>query len=423
MPLKFSAPPGMKDLFEEDLECLKRIEKVCEDVGDFYGFKRIETPFLEFASLFKKAFGESSLTVQKQLFILRTKVGDLLCLRPEGNVCVVRAYLQNELQNFPKPLKVWYFGPFFQQEKTEEGIYHQFYQFGFEVLGSEDPAIEVEIVQVLLSVLKALKLKNLTVEINSFGDSQCRPYYKRVLMSYLKSQRNCLCLDCKRQLRENPFSIFNCKKEKCQRVANTAPQLLDHLCKDCHTHFKNVLELIDGIGLNYQLNPYLFKSEQYYTRTVFEIVQQTPQQTKEILGGGGRYDELVKILGGKQTPGCGASCKVDKIIEGMREEIKKKKQPKQPQIFLAQVGELAKIKAMKIFEEFRKAKIKIHYAFWRNSLSEQLQLAHNLKTRFVLIIGQKEALEDRIIVRDTKTGKQKIILMKKVVQEMKKLLK
>jgi histidyl-tRNA synthetase len=421
---KFQSPTGMHDLFEEDLEYFEKIEKVCKNIAKFYDFKRIETPILEPAELFERGVGLATDIVEKEMYVLRTKGGDRLALRPEGTASIVRAYIQHGMQSLPKPVKLWYLGPFFRHERPQAGRYRQFYQFGFESVGTKSPVIDAEIILIFYNILKTLGFRNLVIEVNSIGDSQCRPYFKKILVNYLRHRQASLCADCKRRLRKNPLRVLDCKEEKCQRIIRNAPQIVDHLCKECHDHFKNLLEFLDTLELPYNLNPYLVRGLDYYTKTVFEIFDQTEEgKMQGALVAGGRYDDLIKLLGGKETPACGGAGGMERIVNLMRLRTKIVEKEVKPEIFLAQVGELPKRYSLKLFEEFREAKIKISQAFHKDSLTSQLKLADKLGVKYVLILAQKEALEGKIIIREMKTGKQKIVPIEKVVREMKKKIK
>lgn len=415
----------MHDLLDEDLKYLQKIEKASQEMADFYGFERIETPILEDSSVFEKGTGQSTDVVQKQMFVLRTRGGNYLTLRPEGTPSVVRAYLEHGMESLPKPVKLWYFGPFFRYERPQAGRYRQFWQVGFEAIGSDSWITDVQIIQILYNILKGIGLKNLMLNINSIGDSQCRPYYKKVLINYLRSYRNSLCSDCRRRLRQNPLRVLDCKEEKCRRVVKKgAPQILDHLCKPCHNHFRNVLEALEELELSYNLDPYLVRGLDYYTKTVFEISQESEEgRIQGSVAGGGRYDDLVKLLGGKETASVGGTLGVDRIMNLIKKGARKFPRSSGAKIFLAQVGEFPKRKALKLLEEFRKEKIKAEEALHKDSLSVQLKLADKLKVSYVLILGQKEALDEKIIVRDMKTGSQKIIPLNKAVKEMKRKMK
>jgi len=427
---KFQSPTGMHDILVEEQRYFQKIYAVCKNMANFSGFDKIETPIVEETELFSKGIGLATDIVGKQMYSFKTRGGDYLTLRPEGTAPIVRAYIEQGMQNLPQPVKLWYFGPYFRYEKPQAGRYRQFWQFGFEVLGEKSPVVDVQIIQIFYNILRELKLKNLIIEINSIGDSQCRPYYKKLLVSYFRSRESALCFDCRRRLRENPLRILDCKEEKCQPVIAQAPQMIDHLCDECHSHFKEVLELLDEIELPYRLNPYLVRGLDYYTKTVFEIFSEEPGKgelaegvARDALVGGGRYDALVKLLGGRDTPASGAAAGLERIIATMKSKGIMFKKPAPTQIFLAQLGNLAKRKSLGLLEDFRKAKIPVAESLGRDSLKAQLKIANKIGVKYALIFGQKEALEGTIIIRDMKTGRQETVKLEKVVEEMKKRLK
>jgi len=440
---KFQKPAGMRDILSEEQKYFQKILNVAENIAHFYGFEKIDTPILEETELFSKGTGLTSDIVQKQMYSLRTKGGDYLTLRPEFTPGIVRAYLEHGMKNLPQPVKFYSFGPLFRHEKPQAGRYRQFHQFDLEVIGDESPVIDAQIIQIFYNLLNELKLKNLTVEVNSIGDNQCRPYYKKLLQNYFRSRESSLCVDCRRRMKENPLRILDCKEEKCQRVKSQAPQLIDHLCEECHSHFKQVLEFLDEIELPYHLNPYLVRGLDYYTKTVFEIFKESPRGdelsahlpsspkglvkeegvVRNALVGGGRYDNLVKLLGGEDTRASGASMGIERIITAIKEkEVKFSKSPS-PQIFLAQLGNLAKRKSLKLMEEFRQNKIQVGESFGKDSLKVQMKVADRLGVRYTLLLGQREALEGTIIVRDMKSGNQETIKLDRAVKEMQKRLK
>lgn len=422
---KFQSPTGMHDILPEDQRYFDKIYQVVSEMADFYDFEKIETSLLEPAELFVKGTGESTDIVKKEMYSFKTKGGDFLALRPEYTPSVVRAYIQHGMYIKPQPVKLWYFGPCFRHDRPQAGRFRQFWQFGFEVFGEKSAVVDAQIIQVFYNILKELKLKNLTVEINSVGDSQCRPYYKKLLSNYFKNRLISLCQDCRVRLKENVLRILDCKEEKCQPIKATAPQVLDHLCQECKEHFKQVLEFLDEIKISYNLNPYLVRGLDYYTKTVFEIM---PSEGKEgipqfSLVGGGRYDRLVKVLGGKETAVCGASAGVERIVELMKIQEVKLDKTKEIEVFLAQLGNLAKKKSLILLEEFRKTNIKVSESFGRDSLKVQLARANKVGAKFTLILGQKEALEGKIIIRDMESGNQYLVKLEKAVEEVKKRLR
>lgn len=427
---KFQRPAGMHDILPGDQQYFQKVYGICENIANFYGFKKIDTPILEDTNLYSKGTGLTTDIVQKQMYTLRTKGGDYLTLRPEFTPGIVRAYIGHGMQNLPQPVKLYSIGPVFRHEKAQAGRYRQFHHFNLEVIGDGNPVIDAQIIQVFYNILFELKLKNLIVEINSIGDNQCRPYYKKLLLSYFKGRVESLCADCRRRLKESPLRILDCKEEKCQRIISQAPQIIDHLCDECHRHFKSVLEFLDEIELPYHLNPYLVRGLDYYTKTVFEIFLESPkkmedkeQSVRNALVGGGRYDSLVKLLGGEDEKASGGAMGIERVITAMKAREMKFPKPAGASVFLAQLGTLAKRKSLKLLEDFRKAKIQVAESFGKDSLKAQLKMADRIRTKYTLLLGQREALEGTIIIRDMKTGKQETVKLEKVIKEIKKRLK
>lgn len=422
---KFQRPAGMHDILPEDQPFFQKISSTAANIADFYGFQRIDTPVLEQAELFSKGIGLSTDIVEKQMYVLRTRGGDYLSLRPEFTAAAVRAYIEHGMVNLPQPVKLYTAGPLFRMERPQAGRFRQFHQFNLEVFGEASAVIDAQVIQIFYNILKGLKFKNLIIEINSIGDKQCRPYYKKTLVSYLKSRAGSLCVECRRRLRQNPLRVLDCKEEKCQPVKSQAPQIVDHLCDECKAHFKEVLEFLDELDLPYHLNPYLVRGLDYYTRTVFEIFEDTERGRQlGALVGGGRYDALVKLLGGKDTPACGGALGIERCADEIKARSPGGKLSGSPaKIFMVQLGSLAKRKSLKLIEEFREAKIPVAESLGKDSIKTQLRIADKLGVNHALILGQKEALEGMIIIRDMASGKQDLVKLDKAVREIKKRLK
>ncbi len=425
--VKLQSLSGMHDILPEQQVYFKKIKKSLESTTTYYNFQAIDVPVIEAIDVFAKGAGVSSDIVEKEMYSFRIKGGDLIALRPELTPGIVRSYIEHGMHNLPQPVKLWASGPCFRHDRPQKGRYRQFMQASLEVLGDRSPSIDGQLIQMCYDVLKDLSFKNLSIEVNSIGDSECRPYFKKILASYFKSRKSSLCNDCQRRLKENPLRLLDCKEEKCQQVKAGAPQIIDHLCEPCHKHFKEVLEFLDELELPYTLNPYLVRGLDYYTKTVFEISEKGDLGAAYgTLAGGGRYDNLVKLMGGRDTPACGAGIGISRIMELMIEsevKIKVDKKDEAPKIFLAQLGQMAKRKGMKLFEEFRAAKIPVAESFSKDSLRGQLKAADKLGVKWVLIFGQKEALEDFITLRDMESGVQKEIPLTKVVEEMAEKIK
>jgi len=415
---KIQSAPGMRDILPENQASFDKVFSVSSDFAKYFNFKKITPPILEYTELFEKGTGEFTDIVEKQMYNLRTKGGDHLTLRPEFTPSLVRSYIENGMHSLPQPVKLFSYGPLFRHERQQAGRYRQFNQINFEIFGVDKPIAEVEVIYVMYSILQKLGVKNLVIEINSIGDKECRADYKKELVRYLKKHENFLCATCKKRLKTNPMRILDCKQEKCHNVVLNAPQIIDHLCKPCHAHFKKVLEYLDQLGLPYNLNPYLARGLDYYTRTVFEIISQDETKSKKgTLIGGGRYDNLIRRFSRKDISACGAAGGVERIISLMK-EVKDEK----PKIFLAQLGDDAKIRSLKLLDEFKKARIQVAESLDKDSLTNQLKTANKLEVKYTLIIGEEEAKKDTILIRDMKSGRQSSVKMSNIIKEIKKKL-
>lgn len=423
--LKFQSPTGMHDILSKDWRYYKKIYDVCKDIADFYGFEQIETPILEDTEIFNKGTGITSDIVKKEMFTLKTKGGDSLTLRPEGTPGVVRAYIEHGMQILPSPVKLWYFGPFFRYERPQAGRYRQLHQVGFEIIGEEDPIFDAQLIKIFSNILDKLKIKNISISVNSIGEKECRDEYNKTLKKFLKRSSDSLCKDCKERIVNNPLRALDCKSEKCQEVLKDAPETIDSLCSNCRKHFKSFLEYLDEYELSYTLNSNLVRGLDYYTKTVFEMIpEEKERKSQNSIGAGGRYDGLVELLGGQETPAVGIAGGIERIIlEMKRNNNVSLDNLKNPDVFIAQLGDNSKKKSLKVIEEFRKAKIKIAESFGKESLSAQLKVADKLGVKYSLIIGQKEALDNSVLIRNMKNGKQKIVKIEKIIEEIKKLLK
>ncbi|MBI2577315.1 MAG: histidine--tRNA ligase [Candidatus Wildermuthbacteria bacterium] len=430
---KFQTPTGMHDILPEDQPYFQKVFSTVDEIASYYGFDRIDTPMLEDVQLYEKGTGASTDIVEKQMYVLNTKGGDVLALRPEFTPGIMRSYIQHGMLNLPQPVKLYTYGPLFRYESPQAGRYRQFHQFDFEVFGEEGPSIDAQITQIFYAVLRELKFSHLIIEVNSIGDGQCRPYYKKILANYFRSRQGSLCADCRRRLKTNILRVLDCKEEKCQRVKAQAPQIVDHLCEGCKAHFKSLLEFLDASDIPYHLNPYLVRGLDYYTKTVFEIFSDkiigaseagdTQAITRNALAGGGRYDGLSKLYGGKDIPAMGAAAGVERIVALMKQSETLQVKQVMPKIFLAQLGDLPKKKSLKLMEEFRKARIPMAESLGRDSLRAQLARADKLGVEYTLILGQKEVLENSIVFRKMDTGEQETVKLNKVVEELRQKLK
>ncbi|MDP3794365.1 MAG: histidine--tRNA ligase [bacterium] len=420
------APKGMHDILPQDQQYWNVLRAAGEAVLRVYGFERIDVPLVEAAELFLRGVGAATDLVEKQMYSFKTRGGDELTLRPEMTASVARAYIEHGMHALPQPIKLWYQGPVFRHENPQFGRYRQHWQLGAETLGEDAAVLDAEVIQALYAIYTSMGLSDVMIQINSIGDAVCRPGYRKALVNYYKSRREDLCKDCKRRFTTNPLRLLDCKEPGCQELRDGAPQIVDYLCEKCHKHFREVLEFLDEAGLPYILNAHLVRGLDYYTRTVFEFFMEGSELTPiGAIGGGGRYDELIELLGGKPTPAVGGVIGMDRVVDALRkrEGALFRRTEAAPRVFLAQLGDLGKKRSLKLFEELRRAGLSVAEAFSKDSLKVQLRIANRLGVEWALILGEKEAIDGSIIAREMTSGIQETLRLDQVVSEMKKRIK
>jgi histidyl-tRNA synthetase len=421
MPKKFQSPTGTHDIFGAQYDYFEKVREVVFKNAKIYGFSGIETPIIEDTEVFTRGVGQLTDIVEKEMYSFKTKGGDNISLRPEGTAPIMRSFIEHGLHTKPQPVKFFYFAPFFRYERPQAGRYRQFWQFGFETIGKGGAGVDTQIILVVYNILKELGIKDVTVEINNMGEEKCRGEFKKELKKYLKKEFSLLCTDCKRRMNKNPLRVLDCKK--CLQVKERAPQIVDYICKNCREDFRKTLEFLEEVGVPYDLNPFLIRGLDYYTGTVYEFfAKQKGEENPLALGGGGRYDGLSTLLGDEERPGAGAAVGIERIILLMQENgttLKKES----PDVFIAQLGDLAKKRSLKLFEELKNEGIFVAESFGQDSLKSQINRADRLSARITLIIGKEEAVEDRVILRDMDSGEQEKVKTCEVVKEIKKRLK
>jgi len=325
--------------------------------------------------------------------------------------------------NLPQPLKLYSFGPNFRHGKPQAGRYRQFYQFNLEIIGEGSPALDAELIMILKIFLESLgfNFETINLHLNSIGCHKCRPLYKKALIRYYRQNSKKICSQCKKRLKVNPLRVLDCKDKKCFIVKENVPSFLDYLCPECQDHFKAILEILDHLNIPYILDKTLVRGMDYYTRTVFEILK-SDQEKQLSLGGGGRYDYLVKILGGPDKPAVGFAFGAERLIEELKKTKKKLGYP-QPEVFLIQIGDAARKQSFVLLEKLRKENILTFANLDKDSLRVQLENADRWGVRYALILGQQEILDGMIILKDMNSGLQETVLLDKIINELKKRLK
>lgn len=430
---------GMSDILPEAQPYWDLVLKKARTLLDDYSFKRIDTPIVEKSELFVRSVGEVTDIVEKEMYTFRTKGGDRLALRPEFTAGIARAYIENGMQVQPHPVQLWTHGPLFRHENPQAGRSRQHHQINIEMFGDETPSADAQVIFIACKILESLGIKNIIVKINSIGDANCRPLYIKALKDYFRGRDKKLCAQCQKRLKTNPLRLLDCKNEGCKEIGKDVPQFVDYLDDECKKHFKEVLEFLDELEVPYLLDHTLVRGLDYYTRTTFEIAMEsavvdkdaTENEDKEnikgeplALCGGGRYDRLVEILAGPKTAATGFGMGIERVILALGIlGIRPPESRTKPKVFVAQLGEIAKRKGLALFEEFRKSGIHVKASFGRNSIKSQLRIANRLGIKYTVIIGQKEALDDAVIIRSMNTGEQETIPMEKVIETIKTKLR
>jgi histidyl-tRNA synthetase len=419
---------GMRDIIGDEYYAYEGFFEKASEVAMYYGFRPIETPILEKQELFTSGIGEDTDIVEKEMYELKTKGGDHLVMRPEGTAAIMRAYIERGMQSWTQPVMLYYKGPFFRHENPQKGRQREFRQFSLEILGTTKSIADATIIHTMMIILREAGLENIVFDINSIGDKECRPKYIRELVNYYKKHIADLCVDCKRRLKENPLRLLDCKNAKCQELKESAPSSITHLCDECRVHFKEVLEYLEALNIPYRINNNLVRGIDYYTRTVFEISEESdpivPEEGKEkksddtteekeavraalSIGGGGRYDYLAKNLGSrKDVPAAGGSVGVERIFMSKGYKKQAPRIIKNPKVYFIQLGTHAKMRSLNIIEILRNAKTPLLQTLAKDSLGSQLANAEKLKIPYAIIFGEKESIDDTVIVRDMNTRSQ-----------------
>lgn len=439
------SPKGMRDILGDSYYRYQGFFEKAQEIAVYYGFGPIETPILEKEEVFTSGIGPDTDIVEKEMYSLKTKGGTHLVLRPEGTAAVVRAYMENGLQALPQPVMLYYYGPFFRHENPQRGRMREFRQFGLEILGTPKSIADAMIIQTTTAILKEVGFKELRVNVNSLGDKESRGAYMRELISYYRKHVNTLCANCRQRLKNNPLRLLDCKEEKCQPLKAGAPESVNFLTPSAQQHFKEVLEYLESMGVEYTIDSTLVRGIDYYSKTVFEITAADDDVVEEegaknqsedeknktptasvlpplTLAAGGRYDYLAKQLGSrKEVPGIGASIGVDRVLAHPQARALDPKIIKKPKVYFIQLGFEAKLKSLTVLETLRKAKIPLRQALVKDSLIAQLAVAERLAIPYALIFGQKEAVDNTVIVRNMDTRSQETVPMAELADYIKKI--
>ena len=404
MSQNYKALQGFRDILPEEQSYWYFVEKTATEVAQLYGYRRIETPILEETGVFHRTVGEGTDIVEREMYSFDDRADKEghrtnITLRPEGTAGTVRAYLENGLFKLPQPVKLFYIGPFFRREKPQAGRYREHHQFGCEVIGDGDPAIDAELVGLLYQLYTTLGLKHIRVNLNSIGDSNCRPQYIEMLKEYYRPLLSDCCQDCQVRFYKNPLRLLDCKEPWDQAKIKAAPKIVEYLCEPCREHFAAVQQFLKLYNVPFTLDSLIVRGLDYYTRTVFEF---TSEIDKLALNGGGRYDGLAELLGGSPTPGIGFGAGVERIILELKKQDIVPPLEEKPRAFVVYFGKTAELKevAVRLVAELRQAGIKTEMSYGDRSPKAQMKQANASGAAFALIIGESELANNSVSVKD-----------------------
>jgi histidyl-tRNA synthetase len=421
--MKITSIKGFADILPEEVGAWQRVEAAARRIFDAYHFAEIRIPIVEKTELFSRSIGETTDIVEKEMYTFEDRDGrsneasdaTKLTLRPEGTAGVVRAYVEAEMYKVEPVRKLYYMGPMFRRERPQKGRMRQFHQIGAEALGRSDPFIDAEILLLLNDFFGAVGLTELSLQINSLGDSECRPQYREKLLAFLKAREESLCANCRRRIDRNPLRALDCKEPGCIAATQDAPSILDSLCVNCREHFATVQRLLREINVEYTLNPRMVRGLDYYCRTTFEWTT-TQLGSQSAVAAGGRYDGLVEQLGGPAIPGVGFAMGVERLT--MLLKMQESAPAAGPDLYIVWVGEKARDWAFPLVHRLRKKNIAVELEGEARSLKSQMRRADKFKALSVLIVGDDELAQGKAVLRDMASKHQDEISLDRIEAEL-----
>ncbi len=411
---------GFKDILPDEVALWQRIESAAKDLFERFNYHEIRIPIMEKTELFARSIGENTDIVEKEMYTFADRKGDLLTLRPEATASIVRAYIQHKLYAADPVRKYYLVGPMFRRERPQKGRYRQFYQIDVEAFGIASPHIDVQMIFMLHTLFKNLGVGDTQAHVNSLGCPECRPQYREALIALLDKVADQLCEDCLRRKDKNPLRVLDCKVPRCQEAVADAPAIVDYLCDECRDHFDTVTETLKSLKVPFVLNKRLVRGLDYYTRTAFEI-QTGALGAQSAVAGGGRYDGLVKALGGPDTPAIGFAIGFDRLAEivGQLQKVT----ASGPKLFLAALGPQAQKKAFEWLSTLGAGGMTVEMDYADRSLKAQMRFANRLNADNVLIVGESELQKGAAVLRDMSSKEQQDVPVDDLEQHIIKILK
>lgn len=419
--MRYAAPRGTSDVLPRQTPRWRYVEDTFRRVCHLYGYDELRTPTFEETELFARSIGEHTDIVGKEMYTFLDRAGRSITLRPEGTASVVRAYLQHKLFGEMPVSKFCYITRLFRYERPQAGRLREHTQVGVEAIGSQDPAIDAEVISLLMHYLTCLGVKDMELKLNSVGCPACRPEYRELLRKAVEPYKAKLCENCRVRYDANPLRMLDCKVPCCIELKVNVPNITEHLCEECAEHFKNVRHYLDDLGIKYTLDPRLVRGFDYYTKTAFEVVSAS-LGAQNAIGGGGRYDGLVEEMGGSPTPAVGFGSGVERTLMVLEAQGVEIPDEAHPSVFVATLGIEARDFGVKFLSDLRKAGIASEMDYAGKSLKAQMKSADRERVRLTVIIGEDELSRGVVKVRDMETSEEKEVPADKAVGLIKEML-
>jgi len=415
----FRAPRGTRDILPAERIAFIRLERIGADLAARYGYRPIETPLFEQVAVFERGVGEVTDIVEKELFRIapRTEDGEVWALRPEPTAGIVRAYVQHGMQTLPQPVKLTLTGPMFRYDRPQAGRYREFWQFDVEAIGDPGPAIDAELIELADRFYRDAGIRDPEILLNSIGDAACRPAYVAELAAYYRGHLDELPALERQRLERSPLRLLDSKEPVMVELSAGAPQITDRLCGPCAEHFAGVRAHLDALGVAYRLEPRLVRGLDYYTRTAFEVYPRRVAGQQSALGGGGRYDGLVELLGGKPTPGIGFGLGLDRILLALAAQGTPPAPEPSPVAVVVGADPAATADRLRIATVLRAAGILARAELGQRKLGKQLESAAKERAHFAVILGD-ELADGQVQLKDLEAGSQKLVAVDDLVREL-----
>lgn len=407
--MAIKAPKGTKDVLPQESYKWHYIETIARSVTADAGYREIRTPVFEHTELFLRGVGETTDIVQKEMYTFLDKGGRSITLKPEGTAGAVRAFIESGLAGQAQPTKMYYLStPVFRYERPQSGRLREHHQFGIEVFGAQEASIDAEVIQVALTMLRRLGVKGLTLNINSIGCEKCRPAYHEKLKEYLRENMDNLCKTCVERFEKNPLRILDCKEEGCKALVKDAPLMIENLCGECEEHFDALKQYLEALDIPFAINPFIVRGLDYYTKTVFEIISNSIGAQGTVCGGG-RYDKLVKEIGGPDMAGIGFGMGIERLLLVMQSEGIEIPKPSIIDVFLCTHGKNTRVAASRIVRDLRSKGIKADMDHCNRSMKAQFKYADKLDVKKVIVIGESEMEQGTVVLKNMQTGEEATI--------------